>query len=96
MGSVGDVLVSFRYNLTQTPDYESDESSEVIVTVDALQPGVGGNDYVARVAGNGNGGSPTTTGWQQFQTILGSMGVGNHTITIGGYNNKKTFANEST
>lgn len=54
------------------------------------------NDYVVEVAGNGNGGPPTTTGWQLFQVSLGTLSAGNHTLIVGGYNNKKTYNNEST
>ncbi|MEE8159979.1 MAG: VWA domain-containing protein [Dehalococcoidia bacterium] len=64
----------------------------MIVTVDALQPGTGGNDYVAQLAG----GSPSTTGWQTFNVSLGTLSAGIHTLTIGGYNNKKTTSSEST
>ena len=32
------VALSFRYKLTQAPNYEADEFSEAIVTVDALSP----------------------------------------------------------
>lgn len=94
--SAGQVTLSFRYKLTQTSEYESDEFSDVLVRVNALQPGTGGNDYVARIVGNGNGGSAQTTGWQLFQVNLGTLAAGTHTLTIGGYNNKKTFPDEIT
>ena len=94
--SAEEIELSFYYNMIQDEDYESDEYSEVIVTVDALQPGIGSNDYVARLTGNGSGGSEQTTGWQLFQTNLGTLNVGTHTLTIGGYNNKKNDIDEDT
>src|SRR6185503_14034971 len=96
MSSATAVHLSFRYRLTQTAPYESDEFSEVVVRVDAAQPGTGGTDYVARIAGDGDGGSPRTTGWQLFEVDLGTLAAGTHTLTIGGYNNQKTFADEIT
>jgi glucose/arabinose dehydrogenase len=96
LSSAGPVTLSFRYKLTQTSEYERDELSDVLVRVDAMHPGTGGNDYVARIAGNGNGGPALTTGWQLFNVNLGSLATGTHTLTVGGYNNKKTFNNEVT
>jgi hypothetical protein len=96
LSSAAPVTLSFRYRLTQTSEYESDELSEVIVRVDALQPGIGAADYVARVVGDGNGGTARTTGWQIFEVNLGTLAAGTHTLTIGGYNNKKTLTDEVT
>ena len=91
-----EVGLSFRYNLSQTPDYENDEISQILVSVDGNLHGTPPNDYVAQIVGNGNGGDPETTGWQLFQINLGTLAAGNHTLTIGGYNNKKTYSNENT
>jgi len=88
--------VTFSYNLTQTAEYENDEYSEVLVSIDGRLVGIGLNDYVARVFGDGPGGAPVTTGWKTVTVNLGMLGSGSHTVTIGGYNNKKTDANEST
>ncbi len=90
------VTLSFRYNLTMTQDYEADEFGEVLVSVDGVQYGTGGNDYVAQLVGNGNGGGAETTGWQSFDVALGPLTSGPHTVVIGGYNSKKTTASEST
>ncbi len=88
--------LTFRYNMTQTSTYESDEFSQVLVSVDGTLYGSGGNDYVAQITGDGNGGPALTTGWQTFTVDIGTLSPGTHTITLGGYNNKKTFNNEST
>jgi len=54
------------------------------------------NDYVAQIVGNANGGEQETTGWQLFQVNLDTLEAGDHTVTMGAYNNKKTYSNEST
>ncbi len=90
------VVLSFYYNLTQASDYESDEFSQALVSVDGILYGSGANDYVAQITGNGNGGGSQTTGWQLFEVSLGALAAGNHTFIIGAYNNKKTYNNEST
>jgi glucose/arabinose dehydrogenase len=88
--AAANVTLAFDYNLTQQPDYESGEFSEVLATVD-------GRLFVAAtVQGNGNGGTPVTTGWRTFSMSLGTLPAGNHTLVIGGFNNQKTLANEST
>ncbi len=87
--------LTFRYNMTQAANYESDEFSQVLVSVDGTLFGSGGNDYVAQITGNGNGGPAQSTGWQTFTVDIGTLAPGNHTITLGGYNNKKTFNDES-
>ncbi len=90
------VRVSVRVNLTQSSEYESDEYSEALVSINGVLVGQGGTDYLARVVGNGNGGSPISTGWQTYELDLGTLAAGTHRLVIGGYNNKKTWRDEST
>jgi hypothetical protein len=88
LASASSTVLTFRYNLTIDAEYESDEYSEVRVTV-------GSQAYtVTRITGDGNGGSDDSSGWQLAQIDLGSLPSGNHTLTIGVYNNKKTYNNE--
>ncbi len=54
------------------------------------------NDYIDQISGNGNGGAEETTGWRQVALSLGSLVGGSHRLIIGGYNNQKTAANETT
>jgi hypothetical protein len=91
------VLVSFDYNLTQTANYEADESSDVLLAVDGVLRGapLTLQDYVDRVVGDGDGGNPVSTGWQAFSRNLGVLPAGTHTVTIGVFNNKKNATNES-
>ena len=89
-------MLSFRYNLDQGPDYESDDLSQVLASVDGVLIGTPPADYVAQVAGNGNGGSSIGTGWQLFQRSLGTLPAGTHTVILGGYNNKKNSSSERT
>ncbi len=90
------IRLTFRYNLSQTNQYESDEYSQILLSVDGTLYGTSPYDYIAQVAGNGPGGPAPSTGWQLFQVDLGSLGAGSHTIIVGGYNNKKNHVNEAT
>ncbi len=96
LGAPGDVTVTLRYRLTQTSEYESDEYSDALVSVDGVLRGPGAADYLARIVGDGNGGIALTTGWQLVQVTLPGLAAGSHTVTIGGYNNKKTYLDEQT
>jgi hypothetical protein len=91
-----DAVLSFRYNLIQSSEYELNECSQVLVSFAGALYGQGGNDYVVQICGDGNGGSERSTGWQLFQVNLGTLSVGSHNLTIGGYNNQKTYWNETT
>ena len=96
VNSQNNVVVIFRYNLIQSPDYESDEVSQVLLSINGTLYGTASNDYVDTIVGDGNGGGSETTGWKQAFIYLGSLTTGTHTLTIGGFNNKKTTASETT
>ncbi len=95
------LVLSFRYNMTQSAEYEADELSRVMATLDGVERGLPPNTtppnvYVDQVVGNGNGGSVITTGWRLASIPLGTVAAGSHVLTVGGFNSKKTLANEST
>ena len=91
------VTASFRFNLSQNSDYESDEFSEVLVMVDETLIGPYANGSLIRLTGDGNGGPDQSTGWILVTLDLGILTAGEvHTLTIGGFNNKKTVNNELT
>ena len=94
LAAAASVTLAFRYNLTQASNYESDEVSQLRVWLDGAP--LSGNAVLAEVAGNGNGGPARSTGWQTVELDLGVLGPGSHSLTIGGYNNKKTLADETT
>ncbi|MCB0257433.1 MAG: hypothetical protein KDI55_27230, partial [Anaerolineae bacterium] len=91
-----DVQITFKYRMVMGANYESDEYSEVLASIDGVLKGTGANDYILHVAGNGDGGSAYDSGWQTVTLNLGDLSAGDHTITLGGYNNKKTASDEST
>ncbi len=93
---VSPVRISLHYKLTQASNYEADELSQILISVDGVLKGIPPNDYVMQINGNGNGGGNITTGWQFVNLDLGQLGIGTHTLYIGGYNNKKTYFDEQT
>jgi len=92
----GRVQLSLRVRLTQTSEYESNEQSQALVAIDGALVGTGLNDFVALVAGDGNGGTPRTSGWQLVTLDLGTRAAGSHVLRLGGFNNQKTLNDEST
>ena len=90
------VTLSFRYNLNQGPDYESDEVRQLLASLNGVLLSGGTGDWIAQVRGNGNGGRDVTTGWKRFERNLGVLPAGTHTLTLGGFNNKKNSSSERT
>jgi uncharacterized protein YkwD len=90
------VVLTFRVRLTQSNAYEAGEFSEALVALDGVLVGTNGRDHVARVAGDGAGGPARTTGWKLVTLDLGELGPGRHELTLGGFSNRKTDANETT
>lgn len=88
------VMLSFRYALSQTPDYESDEYSDMLLSIDGQLHAAPPIDYIARLYGDGDGGSWPSTNWRLFSLDLGILSAGSHQITIGGYGNKRSDENE--
>ncbi|MBO0800682.1 MAG: hypothetical protein J2P31_17830, partial [Blastocatellia bacterium] len=83
--------VTFDFRMTQTPDYDSDESSQALVRWDNQA-----SIEVANITGDGPGGPPITTGSTSRVVDLGCLPAGTRTVTIGVRNNKKTKASQST
>jgi hypothetical protein len=96
LAQAGRVQISLRLQVTQTSEYESNELSQGLVSIDGTLVGIAPNDFVSQIAGDGNGGAPRTTGFQLVTLDLGTRAAGNHQITLGGFNNQKTFNDEST
>jgi hypothetical protein len=92
----GRLRVTLRMQVTQTSEYESNELSQALVSIDGALVGTAPNDFVAQVAGDGNGGTPRTTGFLLVTLDLGTRAAGSHQLTLGGFNNQKTLNNEST
>jgi photosystem II stability/assembly factor-like uncharacterized protein len=92
----GRLQVTLRLQVTQTSEYESNELSQGLVSIDGTLVGVAPNDFVSQIAGDGNGGTPRTTGFQLVTLDLGTRAAGSHRLTLGGFNNQKTLNNEST
>ena len=91
LGSESDVSLSFLYELAQSARYEKDEYSQLLFSVDG-----GPATVIDTLTGDGNKGDAQSTGQQTFVTALGTLAAGEHSLTIGGYNNKKTWSNEFT
>ncbi len=93
---VSGAVLTFRYRLQQSANYEFDEYSRMLVSVDGMLYDRGSKDYVDHVGGDGDGGIVKETGWVQHQVYLGALTAGPHTLILGGYTNHKNASNEST
>lgn len=85
------VQVVLDFELGQTSEYESNEISQALCSVDGQILG----NYVGEIRGNGNGGGDEVV--RDTVTLFSeSLSAGTHTIAIGGWNNRKTYFNEFT
>ncbi len=76
LGVPTELVLSFRYQLSQSPHYESNEQSQMLLSIDGVLVGLSSDDFIAQIAGNGNGGPDETTGWQSVEINLGSLPSG--------------------
>jgi len=86
----GTASLTFSYRMDMDSHYENDEYTEVLVSIDGEMVSLDGNDYIARLEGGGD------TGWQTVTIDLGSLPEGEHSLVLGGYNNKSTSRSEKT
>lgn len=84
------VTLTFRVKVTQSNAYEKNEYTESMVAIDGHERSVG-----IRVAGDGAGGPERSSGWRTVSVDLGKLDPGQHTLTLGGFNNLKTEVAES-
>ena len=75
--------------LTQSPEYEANEFSQIALRVN------GNTTVLDTLTGDGNGGPSLTSGNQQYQ-INAQLNPGINTVELICFNNQKTFANEIT
>ena len=73
--------------------YEPDECGQALVSIDGVLVSDTAAEYIAEYCGNGDGSPDQDTGWQEV-TIEVSLTGGDHTIAVGGWNNKKTGSSE--
>ena len=89
------VHVHLRYRLVVPGDYDPDECGQALVAINGLLLGSGSQDYLAQLCGPGDSGPDQDTGWQRA-TLAVPLARGTHTLTVGGWNNKKTGLSEVT
>ena len=88
-GTSQSVRVTVQGSLTQSQDYESNETSELRLVVN------GQTTVLASFTGDGNGPPVQSTGLSTFVTDV-TLPAGANTIAVACFNNLKTFNNEST
>jgi len=87
--------VSLRYRIILGSGYENREFGEAILQIDSTRYGTAANNSLIHVAGNGNGGGNMDSGWRTA-TFDVPLTAGQHTITIGAFNNGGSAGDEWT
>jgi hypothetical protein len=88
-----EVTVSFDYWLEQSCSYETDESSELLATMDGI-PLTGTTPRVAQIFGNGNACPGVSTSGNYTKTF--TLAPGKHHLQLVGVNSQKTDSTELT
>jgi len=91
VNEAGVIPVSLRYRLIFDATYEDDESGQALFELNGVRYGNGPNNSLAQFFGGA--GVDQDSGWQTFTTNI-SLGAGEHTILLGGYNNKSNSGSE--
>jgi uncharacterized repeat protein (TIGR01451 family) len=89
----GVIPVSFRYRLLFDGSYEDNYFSRALFEVDGVRYGNGPNTSLAEF--EGGTGFDQDTGWRTFSTNI-FLGVGDHTILLGVFNDRSLQGDEVT
>jgi hypothetical protein len=89
------INIRLRYRLTIAGEYESDEYSQVLVSVDDQLIGMDGRDYLVELRGSDQNTPVQDSGWHTT-TLQVFLLPGTHTLAVGVWNNQKTGALETT
>ncbi len=82
-GSPVEVRFSFRFRLTLSAHVDAGEYGQALCAVDGALQGRGGEPWLARLAGDGDGGNEATTGWVTHEFAM-PLANGSHTLDLGG------------
>jgi uncharacterized protein DUF4347/cellulose/xylan binding protein with CBM9 domain/cadherin-like protein len=87
------VAFSLDFRMLMGEGYETTEYGEVILDIDGTRYGSDTNSSLLHTIGDGNGGGTMDSGWQSTQLEV-ALSAGNHTLTLGAYNNNATWTDE--
>jgi len=93
--SATEVVLSFSYNMTLAANYDANEFSQVLASIDGRLVSPSGK-FIAKLIGDGDGGPAKSTGNQTVSIKLGLLQPGVHTVAIGGFSNRKTTSSDVT
>ncbi|WP_411844892.1 carbohydrate-binding protein [Roseibacillus persicicus] len=85
----GTVVISPQWRLDASTTLDSDESSEVLVSLNSQLLGLNGNDYLIQNTGGGDSGYQTST------VSSAILPAGNHTLRLGAHLSKKNDPSET-
>jgi hypothetical protein len=95
LAAANTVNIQFAYRLTMEDDVTTAQFGEILLEVDNVLHGISPNDWILHTAGNGGGAPGTDSGWLTANVNV-ALAAGNHTITVGSYNNTNPSGGTST
>jgi hypothetical protein len=94
----GNITIEVTFELEQNSEYENDEYSQALCSVDGTLRGANSTvKYLDQFTGDGeyNGGNKIS-GFVTRNLQVNNLAAGSHSIIVGGFNNKKTELEEVT
>jgi hypothetical protein len=89
-----DITITVVFQLQIDEDFEPEEYTEVLCSVDDKKVKNGSDNYLARLAGNGDGGSDMCIPFTPVDLLVKNLKVGSHTIAVGGFLSRKSQLTE--
>jgi hypothetical protein len=97
LSRASNVTIELKYQLEQTSEFEDEEYSQALCSVDGTLRGKSSTvDYLDQITGDGNSGANKTTGYVTRTLQVNNLAAGSHSIIVGGFNNRKTYHDEVT
>ena len=95
--AVNNLVLTLSYrvldNDMDADPFDTGEDLRLYANIDGTDYGTGGNDYFFEILGT-DAGTSFDSGWNTISISIGALSAGNHTFSIGGLLDSKTFASE--
>ncbi|WP_198295061.1 Ig-like domain-containing protein [endosymbiont of Ridgeia piscesae] len=87
-----ELILSFRYKLSQSPFYAGNELVQLMLNLDGELVGLGSDDFLTQQQAGDNA---QTDQWHSVEINLGNLAVGEHSLIVGAYSDRKSDLNQT-
>ncbi|WP_040820089.1 Ig-like domain-containing protein, partial [endosymbiont of Tevnia jerichonana] len=87
-----ELILSFRYKLSQSTFYAGNELVQLMLNLDGELVGLGSDDFLAQQQAGDNA---QTDQWHSVEINLGNLAMGEHSLIVGAYSDRKSDLNQT-